>query len=396
MILEVRFGGSGRGAQTVFPGSTHEEGEPITWAEEGEPATVNDDELLRLARLVAALSLLARHWPGEGARHDAALTVGGFLARCKLKAPYVKVYAEAIARAAGDTEWRDRVKAAEDAAISFQQNRPTRGFPELKKAFGEIASKIAEWLDYQGQPDHPQPEQPSTLRAYMHHKTKLACNVGNTLKALRTEPELKGAFAYDEMLCAEMLVRPLFKPEAHFKPRPLTDADVTDVQDWLHWFGFRKLGKDTTHQSIDKVAREHSFHPVRDYLGALEWDGIERLPEWLSTYLGTENNEYAQHIGPMFLIGMVARILRPGCRLNYMLILEGEQGTLKSTACSVLAGDYFSDHLPDITSKDASQHLRGKWLIEVAELRAHSRAAVDPVKEFITRAVERYRPSYGR
>jgi Virulence-associated protein E len=231
---------------------------------------------------------------------------------------------------------------------------------------------------------------------YMHHKTELACNAGNVLLALQTEPELEGGFAYDEMLRAELLMRPLFDDDPRFKPRPLTDADVTAVQAHLQWFGFRKLSKDTTHQAIDKIARENSFHPVRDYLNGLEWDGMERLPEWLSTYLGAENNDYTRGIGTMFLIGMVARILRPGCQLNYMLILEGEQGTLKSTTCSVLAGEYFSDNLPDITSKECSQHLRGKWLVEVAELRAYSRAMIDHFKEFLVRDVERYRPPWGR
>jgi predicted P-loop ATPase len=231
---------------------------------------------------------------------------------------------------------------------------------------------------------------------YMHIKTKLACNAGNILLALQTEPELMGAFAYDEMLRTEMLMHSLFANDPHFKPRPLTDADVTAVQAHLQWFGFPKLGKDTTHQAIGKVSRENAFHPVRNYLNGLEWDGIERLSEWLTTYLGAEKSKYVEGISAMFLIGMVARILRPGCRHNYMVILEGEQGTLKSTACSVLAGEYFSDNLPDITGKECSQHLRGKWLIEVAELRAYSRAMVDHFKEFLVRDVERYRPPWGR
>jgi predicted P-loop ATPase len=98
----------------------------------------------------------------------------------------------------------------------------------------------------------------------------------------------------------------------------------------------------------------------------------------------------------MFLIGMVARILRPGCKLDYMLTIEGDQGVWKSKMCSVLAGEYFSDHLPDITGKECSQHLRGKWLVEVAELRAYSRAAIDHFKEFLTRDTERFRPPWGR
>jgi predicted P-loop ATPase len=231
---------------------------------------------------------------------------------------------------------------------------------------------------------------------YMKGKTALASNVGNVLLALNEELELANAFAYDEMLRTEVLLRPPFNDDPTFKRRPVTDTDVTAVQAWLQWFGFRRLGKDTTHQAIDKYARENSFHPIRDYLNGLEWDGIERLPEWLSTYLGAKQSDYTKGIGMMFLIGMVARIMQPGCKMDYMLVLEGEQGTFKSSACAILAGDYFSDHLPNLNNKDASLHLRGKWLIEVAELRAYSRAAIDEFKEFLVRETDRYRPPWGR
>jgi virulence-associated protein E len=237
---------------------------------------------------------------------------------------------------------------------------------------------------------------PTTKEDYMKGKTALASNVGNVLLALKQEPEIMNAFGYDEMLRTEVLLRPLFGTDQIFSPRPVTDADVTAAQSFLQWFGFRRLGKGAMHEAVDKHAREHSFHPVRDYLNALKWDGKRRLGTWLAEYLGAEQNDYTKEIGTMFLIGMVARIFKPGCKLDYMVIFEGGQGTLKSTACSILAGQYFSDQLPDITSKEAFQHLRGKWLIEVAELRAYSRAAIDHFKEFLVRDTERYRPPWGR
>ena len=242
-----------------------------------------------------------------------------------------------------------------------------------------------------------QAKQPSHKEGYMESKTPLASNVANALLALEQEPELMNAFGYDEMQRVEMLLRPLFGDDPNFKPRPVTDGDVCAVQRWLQGLGFRRLGKDTTHDAINTHARAHSYHPVRDYLNAARWDGTERVRTWLHKYLGAEDNEYTNEIGTMFLIGMVARIFEPGCKFDYMPILEGEQGEVKSTACAILAGpEYFSDQLPDITSKEAFQHLRGKWLIEVAELNAYSRAAIDHFKAFLVRQIERYRPPWGR
>jgi predicted P-loop ATPase len=233
-------------------------------------------------------------------------------------------------------------------------------------------------------------------KEYMTVFSDLACNVGNVLLALNQEPGLMNAFGYDEMLRTEVLLRPLRK-EQNFKVRPVTDADVTAMQSWLQWYGFRGLGKDAAHDAVNKHARDHAFHPVRDYLNRLKWDKKLRLATWLHEYLDAEENKYTGSIGTMFLIGMVARIFEPGCKFDYMPILEGEQGLNKSKACSILAGpEYFSDQLPDIKSKEASQHLRGKWLIEVAELSTYSRAAVDDFKAFLTRQVERYRPPWGR
>jgi predicted P-loop ATPase len=203
-------------------------------------------------------------------------------------------------------------------------------------------------------------------------------------------------FAYDQMLRAPILMMPL-QPDSGFKPRPVRDVDVGWVQEKLQHLGLKRISKDTVHQAVDLRAHARPFHPVRDYLDSLAWDGAPRLPKFLPVYFGAVENEYTTKIGTMFMVSMIARIFDPGSKVDHMLVLEGPQGTLKSTACSVLGAQWFSDSLPDVTSgKDVAQHLNGKWLIEVAEMHAMNRAEAAQLKAFITRTTERYRPSYGR
>lgn len=218
--------------------------------------------------------------------------------------------------------------------------------------------------------------------------------LASALAALRAE--FSEMFSYDEMLCAAMLMQPL-EDNPDFVPRPMTDTDVGVIQERLQQLGLKRLSKDVTHQAVDMCAHERRFHPVRSYLNKLQWDDTSRLEHLFTSYFGAEATPYTRTIGPMFLMSMVARILKPGCKADYMVVLEGPQGTLKSTACSILGADWFSDNLPDITAgKDVSQHLRGKWLIEVSEMHAMGRAEATLLKAFITRTSERYRPSYGR
>ena len=130
-------------------------------------------------------------------------------------------------------------------------------------------------------------------------------------------------------------------------PRPLEDADVTAAQEWLQRHDVRRISRDVMHQAIDLAAKEHRFHPVQDYLNGLRWDGVPRLDMWLSDYLGCSGPfPYAARIGRWFLIAAVARIMRPGCKADYMMVLEGAQGARKSTACAILGGEWFSDSLP--------------------------------------------------
>jgi predicted P-loop ATPase len=228
-------------------------------------------------------------------------------------------------------------------------------------------------------------------------------NLANALIAFRNDVALAGYATFDDMLQDKMAMAKTPEapgsdpaPSATY-PRPLNDDDIARLQEWLQHKGLPRIGRETVWQAVETFAREHSFHPVRDWLSELEWDGVERLSHWLIDFLGAEGPfDYLANIGRMFLIAMVARIMTPGCKADYVMVLEGGQGAMKSQACAVLAGEYFTDNVPPIHTKDASQHLRGKWLCELSELAAIAKADPEGLKAFLTRTHERYRPPYGR
>lgn len=151
LLVELRIGGGDKGAQTVFPGSTHEEtGEPIVWEPGADGAPASSIDLQSKVEMVAACALLARYWT-KGDRHTASLAFGGMLARCGHTGASAKLLVEAIARAAGDDEVADRRKAAEDAVRDHQAGKNVYGYPTLAEIFGEpVASKVANWIRYDG------------------------------------------------------------------------------------------------------------------------------------------------------------------------------------------------------------------------------------------------------
>lgn len=226
------------------------------------------------------------------------------------------------------------------------------------------------------------------------------CNHFNAMICLAQHPKMIGLLAYNQM--SEVVTVHKQVPNGYPSkklPRPLRDVDVLSIQEEMQRAGLRQVGRHVVHDAVTATGIHAPYHPVRAYLDNLEWDGESRIDGWLRRYMGVEGCAYADQIGAMFLISMVARIFDPGCKSDHMLILEGKQGILKSQACAVLAGDYYSDGLPDLKGGDAvrlSMHLRGKWLIEVAELSSFSAAEASHLKRFLTQQVERFTPKYGR
>ena len=227
----------------------------------------------------------------------------------------------------------------------------------------------------------------------------LIAELANVAIALKHDPDLRNLFAFDEF-SQQTILMPSFGNSFHNgRGGPLTDTVVAKLQERLQNEGLARIHRDTVHQAIDLHASQFPVHPLRDWLGGLEWDGVARVVDWLSFYLGAARTPYTNEVGRMFLISMVARVFRPGCKADHMLVVEGPQGILKSTALRTLSGDeYFSDSLPDISTnmKDARAHLHGKWLIEIAELASFNRAEAAHLKSFLTCQTDIFRPPYGR
>src|SRR5205823_3054617 len=150
-------------------------------------------------------------------------------------------------------------------------------------------------------------------------------------------------------------------------------------------------------EGIQTYAARHAYHPIRQYLAGLTWDKKPRLDTWLVHYCHAEDSTYTRAVGSKTLIAAVARVQQPGCKVDTVPILEGDQGALKSTVWRILATDaWFSDTLPDLHDKDAAQSLRGKWILELGELAILQRNEVELIKRFISANQDHYRPSYGR
>ena len=149
-------------------------------------------------------------------------------------------------------------------------------------------------------------------------------------------------------------------------------------------------------EAVSVVAHDHAFHPVREYLEKLEWDRVPRIETWLTDVLGVQASEYSAKVGKRWLISAVARVMRPGCKADSVMILEGGQGAGKSTAMGVLGGEWFMDTPFALGDKDSFQAIRGKWIVELGELDSFNKAESTKAKQFFSASTDTYRESYGR
>jgi hypothetical protein len=215
-------------------------------------------------------------------------------------------------------------------------------------------------------------------------------NMTNIKRVLCTEEGWRGTFAkslFDEAVWVRL-------PDT----RQLTDDDVLKVMEVMQSDLFPSIGVETVRHGVQAAAAGNTFHPVREYLESLQWDGTPRAGTLFTTYFpcASEDPQYLRAVGEKFLIGAVARVMQPGCKVDTMPVIAGSQGQKKSSGLAALVGDqWYGNDMPDMTQKDAKEWLRGKWMAEIGELSAMRGKDIEHVKNFLSTTSDSYRKSYG-
>lgn len=210
---------------------------------------------------------------------------------------------------------------------------------------------------------------------------------------LRNDPNVKGKIAFNAFTKQIECVGKV-PWNSNKEVRQWQDGDDSSLRSYIEKvYDIHHSGK--TKDAIVSVALQNAYHPVRDYLSTLSWDGEPRLERLFVKYLGVEDSEVNRVATRKALTAGVARVMNPGCKFDYMLTLYGPQGVGKSAILKKLGGAWFSDSLVSVTGKEAYEALQGVWLMEMAELAATRKAEVEAIKHFISKQVDRFRVAYG-
>jgi len=226
----------------------------------------------------------------------------------------------------------------------------------------------------------------------------------NLIRVMENDERLAGLWWLNESSNQVVLARD--PPWKGGNRDEFTDADSCELAAWLqdpdnYWF---TCSDDNVLKAVIAVARRHRRHPIREYLSALEWDGVPRVEGMLVDLFGAPDNDYSRRAALCFAIGAVARILwfdpkQPfvGAQVDFMLVLEGEQGKRKSSALRALFGSHwFVETSESPSGKDFYQVIQGCWGVEIGEMDSFSKADVTSVKTAITRRVDKFRAPYER
>lgn len=223
---------------------------------------------------------------------------------------------------------------------------------------------------------------------------KIRNTISNFSLIIENEPLLKGKIAYNEFSNRAVVIGKLPWRNKNNK-EDWNDTDDSGLREFIEKY----YGISSTAKCADALAlsfEKHSFHPIKDYLNGLLWDGEKRVDTLFIDYLGAEDSSYVRTVTRKVLTAAVARVFKPGIKFDNMLILSGKQGVGKSTIIKKLGQDWYSDSLTTVNGKEAYEQLQGVWILEMAEMMATKKADIEATKHFLSKTEDIYRVAYGR
>ena len=219
--------------------------------------------------------------------------------------------------------------------------------------------------------------------------------VDNIVIIIKNDPTLKGRVEFNEFLNTVQTHGGL-PWNRETSRREWMDYDDSGLR-WYLEKVYGITGKDKIYDGLSKAAQDCLVNDVKEYLKSMpDWDGVTRLDSLLIDYLGAEDTAYVRAVTRKSLVAAVARIMEPGCKYDYMLIMTGPQGVGKSMLLRTLGGRWYSDSIVTFEGKDAAESLQGQWIVEVAELSAMGRSRNEVMKQFISKQDDVFRKAYGR
>lgn len=225
---------------------------------------------------------------------------------------------------------------------------------------------------------------------------RICATIDNVKIILHNDANLKNKLAYNEFNLRKTVIGqlPWYKEN---KIRFWDDDDDSGLRHYLEKvYGVRRAAP-TIEDACKLIFKENKFHPVRDYLSSLVWDGKERVETVLIDYFGVEDNIYTRAASRIFICGAVARIFNPGCQLDYVTTIVGKQGIRKGTFYRFMAKhDGWYTELATIKYKEAIEETMGKWIVEMAEMAPTKKSEIEEMKAFITNKSKTIRMAYAR
>lgn len=212
---------------------------------------------------------------------------------------------------------------------------------------------------------------------------------------IENDPLLANKFYLDEFAGRIYVTGAMPWDSKYTMPRVWEDSDDAGLRNYFSdTYGIS--GKEKINDALAEIIGRRKFHPLRDYLNSLVWDGHPRVDTLLSDYLGADDTAYTRAAIRKCLVAAVARVFRPGIKFDNMIILSGSQGIGKSTFWKMLGLNWYSDSLSTFEGKEASELLQGYWIIEVGELAGLNRSEMNTIKGFLSKQEDIYRAPYGK